>query len=401
MAMHRMVQEGSYYIYTETSRPNYPSKEFVLESGVLGLSAAWTAALSLSGDQGNEWFHALLTLPASATKLRLKVVSGRSYRGDVAVDNITLIPLDTASARDSMVMTAEQTFVAQTLGHEFVFHSGGTACRTVFFDATDGNCQQRCGETLNCRFYTTWSDARCQMAETCDAVSEPRALTFQKARARQRAVQALQVTSAEGEEAAVVNSSGQAELQDLSQSSSFEMPELADAYIFDPNASMLQSLRDSSASARRRSSYVVMNYHQWGSNQEPNGIWNPYKHAKNEFHNYCGSKGEPVTLGQLYNDVSVTCSGSYGGHENCGYATCAEGEVIEQIAFGTTAASTWSPVLTLDFIERVYIDKGPLNPNSQLEGRVAAGNGILPEEAEVIRLCLTDDEARVARHSAN
>ncbi|CAE7844222.1 unnamed protein product, partial [Symbiodinium sp. KB8] len=53
------------------------------------------------------------------------------------------------------------------------------------------------GETLNCRFYTTWSDARCQMAETCDAVSEPRALTFQKARARQRAVQALQVTSAE------------------------------------------------------------------------------------------------------------------------------------------------------------------------------------------------------------
>ncbi|CAE7844224.1 unnamed protein product [Symbiodinium sp. KB8] len=226
------------------------------------------------------------------------------------------------------------------------------------------------------------------------------------------------------EEAAVVNSSGQAELQDLSQSSSFEMPELADAYIFDPNASMLQSLRDSSASARRRSSYVVMNYHQWGSNQkpwEPNGIWNPYKHAKNlgfllagtsefklldfltrnEFHNYCGSKGEPVTLGQLYNDVSVTCSGSYGGHENCGYATCAEGEVIEQIAFGTTAASTWSPVLTLDFIERVYIDKGPLNPNSQLEGRVAAGNGILPEEAEVIRLCLTDDEARVARHSAN
>ena len=29
-----------------------------------------------------------------------------------------------------------------------------------------------------------------------------------------------------------------------------------------------------------------------------------YRLPRNEFHNYCGSKGEPVTLGQLYNDVA-------------------------------------------------------------------------------------------------
>ena len=43
-----------------------------------------------------------------------------------------------------MVLTAEQTFVAQTLEHEFVFYLGGSSCSDVFFDATDAKCQQRC-----------------------------------------------------------------------------------------------------------------------------------------------------------------------------------------------------------------------------------------------------------------
>ena len=174
------AQEGSFYVYTEASGRNrgYPQQEFILQTGPLGLSVAanvsfsyhmygstmgslaveyqegaggagasggaWTSIFSQSGDQGNEWKHALATLPQTASRLRLKAITGSSYRSDVAVDNITLVPLETVRAE--MVMTAEQTFVAQTLGHEFVFQLGGMACSdsSVFFDATDGSCQQLC-----------------------------------------------------------------------------------------------------------------------------------------------------------------------------------------------------------------------------------------------------------------
>ena len=51
-------------------------------------------------------------------------------------------------------------------------------------------------------------------------------------------------------------------------------------------------------------------------NQRPDNYRsNPYERANNEFHKYCGSKGEPVTLGELYRDVArqaehcpVSCS---------------------------------------------------------------------------------------------
>ena len=45
-------------------------------------------------------------------------------------------------------MTAAQTFVAQTLGHEFTFHLGGYGCAEgaagVYLDMTDSNCEQLC-----------------------------------------------------------------------------------------------------------------------------------------------------------------------------------------------------------------------------------------------------------------
>ena len=42
------------------------------------------------------------------------------------------------------------------------------------------------GEIPKCKFYSVWADGRCQLAEACMPQVEPRALTFQRARARQR-----------------------------------------------------------------------------------------------------------------------------------------------------------------------------------------------------------------------
>ena len=55
---------------------------------------------------------------------------------------------DACSSGLSKQMTAAQTFVAQTLGHEFTFHLGGYGCAEgaagVYVDMTDSNCQQLC-----------------------------------------------------------------------------------------------------------------------------------------------------------------------------------------------------------------------------------------------------------------
>ncbi|CAE7892708.1 unnamed protein product [Symbiodinium sp. KB8] len=95
---------------------------------------------------------------------------------------------DACSSGLSKQMTAAQTFVAQTLGHEFTFHLGGYGCAEgaagVYVDMTDSNCQQLCGSDRRCGYYTSFHSGRCQLAETCEPVLEPRAMTFAKARQR-------------------------------------------------------------------------------------------------------------------------------------------------------------------------------------------------------------------------
>ena len=115
--------EGSYYMYTEASSPNYPSKRALLTSpcfdfpagaditmtydvhmygssmGTLILEAStdngvtWNSVWTLSGDQGNNWFSGLATLDAYAgnkTILRFNGLTGNSYTSDMSIDRIKI-----------------------------------------------------------------------------------------------------------------------------------------------------------------------------------------------------------------------------------------------------------------------------------------------------------------------
>ena len=116
--------EGSYYMYTESSSPNYSAKVTILNSPCYDLSAetsasfnfeyhlygasnmgglvleastdngsSWTSVWSKSGNQGNAWAAAAVDLAAytgSAVQLRFVGTTGSTWQGDMAVDNISL-----------------------------------------------------------------------------------------------------------------------------------------------------------------------------------------------------------------------------------------------------------------------------------------------------------------------
>ncbi|MEL6730607.1 MAG: M4 family metallopeptidase [Bacteroidota bacterium] len=128
---------GSYYMYTEASSPNYPSRDAYFVSpcfdlsllanpslsfdyhmygatiGTLRLQAStnggssWTTVWSLSGNQGNSWQGTSVDLTAYAgnadVTLRFYGTTGSSYTGDMCVDNLNLdegVPTPTCPAID-------------------------------------------------------------------------------------------------------------------------------------------------------------------------------------------------------------------------------------------------------------------------------------------------------------
>lgn len=115
------ANDGTYYMYVESSSPNYPSKEFLFQSpefdlgstpreimfdyhmygsnmGTLELQIStdetnWTNLWSLSGDQGNQWSSATISLASYTNQnvfFRFRGVTGSSYRGDMAIDKVTV-----------------------------------------------------------------------------------------------------------------------------------------------------------------------------------------------------------------------------------------------------------------------------------------------------------------------
>ncbi|MBU0942878.1 MAG: M6 family metalloprotease domain-containing protein [Proteobacteria bacterium] len=113
--------DGSWYIFTESSTPNYPSQSAVLEAyfdlrsstapimtfanhmygatmGELQIRASsdqdnWTTLFHQSGDQGNVWHYAnadLSSLAGKAITVQLIGLTGSSYTGDMALDNLTI-----------------------------------------------------------------------------------------------------------------------------------------------------------------------------------------------------------------------------------------------------------------------------------------------------------------------
>ncbi|PWI29899.1 peptidase S8 [Flavobacteriaceae bacterium LYZ1037] len=115
---------GSYYVYMESSSPNYSTKRAILNSPCFDLSAAtqatfefkyhmygassmgslalevsddngssWTSVWSKSGNQGNSWQTASVNLASyigGSVQLRLNGVTGTTWQGDMAVDAVSL-----------------------------------------------------------------------------------------------------------------------------------------------------------------------------------------------------------------------------------------------------------------------------------------------------------------------
>ncbi|NRD22095.1 DUF5011 domain-containing protein [Winogradskyella litoriviva] len=115
---------GSYYIYMESSSPNYSTKRAILNSPCYDLSSAsqatfefkyhmygassmgslalelsddngtsWTSIWSASGNQGNSWLTASVNLAAyvgSSVQLRFNGITGTTWQGDMAVDAVSL-----------------------------------------------------------------------------------------------------------------------------------------------------------------------------------------------------------------------------------------------------------------------------------------------------------------------
>jgi hypothetical protein len=112
------AQSGSYYIYVETSSgSSYTSgntdiisydlptgettgnvsfyyNQYGLDQGTLHLEAftgsSWTSLWSSTGNQGTSWINITNKTFSGATKIRFRNVAAGGYRGDVALDNITV-----------------------------------------------------------------------------------------------------------------------------------------------------------------------------------------------------------------------------------------------------------------------------------------------------------------------
>ena len=112
---------GSYYIYMESSYPNYPYKTAIVNSPCLDLTGmnyakckfayhmygaanmgklylegsidggtTWTYIWAKGGNQGNSWHYAYINLDAFAGNvliLRFRGITGNTWQGDMAVDN--------------------------------------------------------------------------------------------------------------------------------------------------------------------------------------------------------------------------------------------------------------------------------------------------------------------------
>jgi hypothetical protein len=117
------ANDGSYYIYTESSSPNYSTKVAIIESPCFDLAGTtsptltfkyhmygasamgglvmeattddntWSTVWSQSGNQGNAWLDASVNLSAYAggsVKLRIVGTTGTTWQGDMAIDKVEL-----------------------------------------------------------------------------------------------------------------------------------------------------------------------------------------------------------------------------------------------------------------------------------------------------------------------
>lgn len=141
------AQSGSYYIYTESSSPNYPAKVANIQTPCFNFSgqssisltfryhmyganignlrvqassndgASWSTRQTISGDMGNSWKTSTVNLGLyagqSSVRIRFSGTTGTSYRGDIAIDNLSMT---TGGGTTSSTSTFESGFDGWTQG---------------------------------------------------------------------------------------------------------------------------------------------------------------------------------------------------------------------------------------------------------------------------------------------
>ncbi len=138
------ADDGTYYIYMESSSPNYSNKRAILNAPCLDLSTAtepsisfkyhmygssamgsleleasiddinWTTIWSKAGNQGNAWLSANVDLSAyngSILKLRFNGVTGTTWQGDMAIDALNVITSVPAPTCTDGIQNGDETGV--------------------------------------------------------------------------------------------------------------------------------------------------------------------------------------------------------------------------------------------------------------------------------------------------
>ncbi len=158
--------QGTYYVYMESSSPNYPSKRAILNSPCFDLSAAttanfafqyhmygrsnmgnlaleasndngatWSSVWSESGNQGNSWQSANVDLAAyvgSTVRLRFNGITGSTWQGDMAIDDVRLTEAGGPTTCTDVLLTLnfddypQETSWQITNSSSQVIASGGT-----------------------------------------------------------------------------------------------------------------------------------------------------------------------------------------------------------------------------------------------------------------------------------
>jgi Zn-dependent metalloprotease len=142
------ANDGSYYIYMESSSPNYSTKRAILNSpcydfsgetqatltfdyhmygastmGNLKLEAStdngstWTTIWSKAGNQGNAWLAASIDLASylgGTVKFRFNGVTGTTWQGDMAIDNLKVSSGTTAACTATTLSITFDDYPAET-----------------------------------------------------------------------------------------------------------------------------------------------------------------------------------------------------------------------------------------------------------------------------------------------
>ena len=159
--------DGSYYMYTEASFPNYPNKEAIMyvpcvdptqwtqlslvfayhmygaAMGTLSIDVSpdsgttWIEEWTVSGDQGNQWNQSFVDLSAytSSISVRIQAETGTSFTSDFAVDLLKFMELPTVGCTNPLADNYDSTAVID-----------------------DGSCYFSSCTQLTLNMYDSWGD---------------------------------------------------------------------------------------------------------------------------------------------------------------------------------------------------------------------------------------------------